>query len=100
MALHLTCTRTNKSQVALKKIIDDVCILAIERCLIQKLPDLLSPDVVCDLTDVDVHRIAGESNESAAERVRVMQKLQVLEAGMVELKRLKKHNPSTLAIQV
>jgi hypothetical protein len=56
--------------------------------------------MVCDLTDVEVHCITGEGIESAAERMRVVQKLQVLEAGMLELKRQKKHNPSTLAIQV
>lgn len=100
MTLHIICNTANRNQVALKKIIDDISILAIERCLIQKLPDLLSPDVVCDLTDEEVHRIAGESNESAAERVRVLQKLQVLETGMVELTRHKKHNPSALAFQV
>ncbi|KAN0098244.1 hypothetical protein V8E51_013907 [Hyaloscypha variabilis] len=55
--------------------------------------------MVCDLTDVEVHCITGEGIESAAERMRVVQKLQVLEAGMLELKRQKKHNPSTLAIQ-
>jgi hypothetical protein len=90
----------NQSQVALKKLVDDVSILAVERCLIQKLPDLLSPDVVYVLTDVEVQRIAGESSESAAERVRTTHKLQVLESGMAELQRLKQHSPSLLEIQV
>jgi hypothetical protein len=58
----------------------------------QKLLDLLTPDVVCDLTDVEVQRIAGESNESAAERLSATDKLRVLESGIAELKRLKRHN--------
>ncbi|CAL3966112.1 unnamed protein product, partial [Diplocarpon coronariae] len=86
--------------VALKKLIDDVSILAIERCLIQNLPDLLSPDVIMDLTDEEVQRIAGESVESVAERGRAMHKLQVLETGMAELKRLKKQDPPILETQV
>ncbi|PBP22809.1 hypothetical protein BUE80_DR006361 [Diplocarpon rosae] len=87
-------------KVALKKLIDDVSIFAIERCLIQKLPDLLSSDVILDLTDEDVQRIAGESIESVAERARTVHKLQVLETGMAELKRLKRHDPSIPKIRV
>lgn len=75
-------------------------VLAIENCLIQKLPDLLSLDRVCDLTDVEVHSIAGESSESVAERLRTTQKLQVLESGLVELSRLKNLSSSTLGSQV
>lgn len=84
----------------MKKVIDDVSTLAIERCLIQKLPELFSTEAVCDLTDSQVQRIAGESKESIAERSRATQKLQVLEIGMIELKRLRKHNPSMLETQV
>ncbi len=75
-------------------------ILAIERALIQKLSGILSPGIVCDLTDEEVQRIAAESKESGAERVRLTEKLRVLESGLTELKRLKKHNPSILETQV
>ena len=79
---------------------DDVSILAVEECLIQKLPSLLSSDVICGLTDAEIQRLAGESTESAAERKRATEKLTVLENGMVELKRLKKYYPSILRHQV
>ena len=66
--------------------------LAIERCLLQKLPSILSPEIICNLTDEEVQRIAAESSESAAERVLATEKLHVLESGIAELKRLKIHS--------
>ena len=78
----------------MKKLVDDVSVLAVEGCLIQKLSGLLSPETIFDLADADLQRIAGESDESTAERVRATEKLEVLESGMAELKRLKKYSPS------
>jgi predicted component of type VI protein secretion system len=57
----------------------------------QKLPAILSPEVVCELTDELVERIAAESPESVAERVQTVEKLAVWENALVELKRLGMH---------
>lgn len=84
----------------MKTLIDEVSILAIESCLIQKLPGLFSADEVCDLSEQDLHLIAGESERSAGERVNAMRKLHVLEMGMSELKRLNKHDFSVLEYHV
>jgi hypothetical protein len=75
----------------LKTLVDAVSTLAVERCLLQKLPSILTPDVVCELSDDVVERIAAESPESTAERVQATEKLAVLEHAMVELKRLGMH---------
>ncbi|EMR64199.1 putative interferon-induced gtp-binding protein mx protein [Eutypa lata UCREL1] len=82
-------------KVALKKVIDDVSVLAIERCLIQKLPELLAAEVIYELSDEETQRIAGESDESAAERSQALEKLSALESALTELKHLKKYQPST-----
>ncbi|SPQ20272.1 d2ff7535-15ba-4b15-bbe1-66474a22c4e8 [Thermothielavioides terrestris] len=76
-------------KVALKTLIDSISTLAVERCLVQQLPGILSPEVVCDLADDEVQRIADESAESAAERAQATTKLEVLENAMAELKRLR-----------
>ncbi|KAK3900215.1 hypothetical protein C8A05DRAFT_45903 [Staphylotrichum tortipilum] len=75
-------------KVALKTVIDSVSTLAVERCLLQKLPGILTPEVVCELPDDIVSRIAAESPESIAKREQAMEKLAVLEDAIVELRRL------------
>lgn len=67
--------------------IDDVSVLAIERCLIQKLPELLSAEVIFELSDEELRYIAGESDESASERTRALEKSSVLQGALIELKR-------------
>ncbi|KAK4150063.1 hypothetical protein C8A00DRAFT_46461 [Chaetomidium leptoderma] len=78
-------------KVALKTLVDAVSTLAIERCLLQKLPSILSPDIVCELSDEEVERVAAESAESVAEREQAAEKLAVLENAMAELQRLRTH---------
>lgn len=79
------------SQVAFKTFVDSVAVLAIEQCLLQKLPSLFSPDVVLEMKDEDVSRLAAESEETSAERSRYEEKLIVLESGLSDLQRLDKH---------
>lgn len=52
---------------------------------------MFSPDVVFELEDDEVHRMAAESDETSAERSRYAEKLAVLEDGLCDLKRLDKH---------
>ena len=59
--------------------------------MLQKLSAILSPEIVCELMDDAVQRIAGESPESVAERAQAAEKLAVLEDAMFELKRLGMH---------
>jgi GTPase SAR1 family protein len=77
--------------VALKSVVDDVAILAIEQCLIQKLPTLFFPGTVNSLDDGQVQSIAAENEEYAAMRTRTSGKLAVLEAGVRDLQRLAKY---------
>ena len=54
----------------------------------QKLPTIFSLDVVCDLSDSEIQRIAGEGPDMILERKRVTQKLGVLEDGLAQLTNL------------
>ncbi|KAI0405870.1 P-loop containing nucleoside triphosphate hydrolase protein [Xylaria palmicola] len=77
-------------KVALKTVVDEVSVLAIEKCLIQQPPQLLSPEMICDLTDEEVRLIAAESEMSVAERKRLSEKLVVLQRGFTQLGKFRK----------
>ncbi|KAI1498406.1 P-loop containing nucleoside triphosphate hydrolase protein [Biscogniauxia marginata] len=84
---------------ARKKIVDDIGVLAIERCVVQRLPHLFTPEIVWNLTDAEIQRIAAESDASVTTRERVTEKLRVLEDSMAELRKMRKQGPPTLNIQ-
>ena len=78
-------------QVALKKLVDDISVLAVEHCLLDKLTTLFQAETVLDLSDEEVKALAQESDESAARRWQCTVKMDVLDAGMDDLKRLDAH---------
>ncbi|KLU91178.1 hypothetical protein MAPG_09701 [Magnaporthiopsis poae ATCC 64411] len=75
-------------KVALKRFIDEVGDLAVERELIRHLPDLFTPEMVFDLTQEEAAILASEDEASIAERVRNTDLLAGLRASMEDLKRL------------
>ncbi|KAJ2897735.1 hypothetical protein MKZ38_004411 [Zalerion maritima] len=74
-------------KVAIKRFVDDFSVLAIERCLISKVPALFGLETVYNLSESDVSRLAGESEEASAERQEYTQKLAVLESTLSDLRR-------------
>lgn len=78
------------SKVAMKRFIDDVSVLAIEKCFLGKLPSIFSPDVVCEMADNEVDELAGESQETSSLRKVTTQKVELLEEAREKLKSLNK----------
>ncbi|KAL9616956.1 MAG: hypothetical protein Q9160_008226 [Pyrenula sp. 1 TL-2023] len=95
LSIHLSATpQANLSalqQVARKKIVDDFSVLAIEECLLTKLPGLLSPEVIMELDDETIESIAAETEDSKTERARATEKLNGLRKTLDHLRRLSRH---------
>ncbi|KAL2173766.1 P-loop containing nucleoside triphosphate hydrolase protein [Thermothelomyces heterothallicus CBS 202.75] len=68
-------------QVAMRRFIDDIAVEVVEEKLMSALEDILSPVSVSEMSADDVARIAGESEETRAERDRLNKQLEVLENG-------------------
>jgi hypothetical protein len=83
-------TGSLRFQVAVSRFIDDVSILAIEDCLVSKLPTLFRSSNVLEMSDEDISRLAGETRESSLERKRLEAKRGILETGLQGLKSLHK----------
>ena len=75
----------------MKVVVDNFAILGIEFCLLEKLSDMFSSEVVMNLDDKVVEEIAAEQLDSQIERARALAKLQSLEAGLQTLRRLGRH---------
>ncbi|KAM3538312.1 hypothetical protein ARSEF1564_008774 [Beauveria bassiana] len=78
-------------KLASKKFVHDISVLAVERCLINKLPSLFPSETILDLRDDEVAYIATESDTLALERSRYGHKLATLENAKTELKQLDIH---------
>lgn len=76
----------------MKTFVDDFAVLAVEKCLLQRLPHLLSAQTVMGLDDATVARIAAESEESQLERSLANEKLKILEPTLEVLRGLDRHN--------
>lgn len=74
-------------QVALKRFIDDVSVEVMEAQLVSKLADILSATSIFDMSDDTISRLAGESEESRAEREQLTRQLQVLKTGLETCRR-------------
>ncbi|KAF5660725.1 hypothetical protein FDENT_13685 [Fusarium denticulatum] len=79
-------------KVAVNRFIDDVSVLAIEACLISKLPSLFTASSVAEMSDEALHLLACENEESATERERLELKQGILEKGLQDLKSFYKHS--------
>jgi hypothetical protein len=62
--------------------IDNVAILAIENCLLRPLEHIFSNQVINDMEDKEIEKLAGESQEVQEERDQLSGELKKLEAGM------------------
>ncbi|KAF3385512.1 Interferon-induced GTP-binding protein Mx2 [Penicillium rolfsii] len=69
-------------EIAIVIFIDNVAILAIENCLLRPLEHIFSNQVINDMDDEQIEKLAGESQEVREERERLSGELKKLEAGM------------------
>lgn len=67
--------------------------LAIEDCLISKLPTLFKSRNVLDMNEEVINRLVGETEGSSKERTRLEEKRKILKTGLLGLKNLLKHRP-------
>lgn len=76
--------------------IDAVSVLAVEQCLVGKLPSLFQAELILDLKDDEIAHLAQESDGAARKRVQCKEKLAILEAGKDDLHRLDSHRSLNL----
>ncbi|KAL2678099.1 P-loop containing nucleoside triphosphate hydrolase protein, partial [Phyllosticta citricarpa] len=78
-------------EIAMRTVIDNVAVLAVEQCLLRNVPHVFSPETVFKLDDKTVAEIAAESEELCQERVMTEIKLEALKKALQSLTRLPPH---------
>ena len=81
-------------QVAMKVLVDNFAVLALEYCVADGLSGIFAPDTVMTLDDSLTSEIAAEIENSQTERHRASKKLTSLEAGLCTLNRLNQQKPA------
>jgi hypothetical protein len=80
-------------QVGLKNVVDAFTMYAVEECLLSRMSTIFTPESVYTLDDKTITRIAGESEQSIAERESLSKKLTVLKDTQKILHRMDRHKP-------
>ena len=75
----------------MKRFVDDYGVLAIEKILIETLPTLFIPQMVNNLTEDEIARLAGENQDITSRRSRCVEELNILQAGIRDLRKLDGH---------
>ncbi|KAL8635246.1 MAG: hypothetical protein Q9226_009373 [Calogaya cf. arnoldii] len=74
-------------KVAMKVLVDNFSVLAVEKCILSDLAAILSPDIIINISDDEVNALAAESETSGLERRRATEELKTLQEGLKELNR-------------
>ncbi|KAL1581636.1 hypothetical protein WHR41_09595, partial [Cladosporium halotolerans] len=82
-------------KVALKRVVDDFSTLAVEQCLVGRLPFLFRPEVIHEMSEEEISQLASETEDTTNQRDKCMERLTVLQAGLHELRSLRKHRLSS-----
>ncbi|EXJ87644.1 hypothetical protein A1O1_04568 [Capronia coronata CBS 617.96] len=83
-------------KVAMKTLVDDIAVLAVERCLLKNIPELLPSRTIISLSDDQISTVAAESDDARAERSRAEKEHRVLTKARAMLRRLDQSHPSEL----
>lgn len=81
-------------QVALKNVVDAFTMYAIEEVLLTRIPSIFTPESVYTLDENTITRVAGESEQSIAERETLTKKLAILKETQKLLHRMDRHKPA------
>jgi len=79
----------------LKRVVDDFSTLAVEQCLVGRLPFLFRPEVIHEMSEEEISQLASETEDTTNQRDKCMERLTVLQAGLHELRSLDKHRLSS-----
>ena len=79
----------------MKRVVDDFSTLAVEQCLVGRLPFLLRPEMIHEMSEEEIFQLASETEDTTNQREKCMERLTVLQAGLHELRSLDKHRLSS-----
>lgn len=79
----------------MKRVVDDFSTLAVEQCLVGRLPFLLRPEMIHEMPEEEIFQLASETEDTTNQREKCMERLAVLQAGLHELRSLDKHRLSS-----
>jgi hypothetical protein len=70
----------------MKTFVDNVCRQVVERHILAKLTDVLSPVIVSSYSDEDLYRLAAETPQVSNRRLEARQLLEALEESLRDLR--------------